>query len=359
MVRRALRQRAQGLGDAHDATIERQFGAEQMQLLEIEAQRPLALHGERLRRHVGRDEGIAVAVAADPAPHAQEGRHVEIAPGRIDAAQAILQVGVEDGQSMKEGVVVVGEAVGDLVDHPEALAAHQAGLPQGEHGTAQRPAVGGELLRRELHAVALVEQLRNLHLAVDRALATDFRRMRRQDRAAERVGEERLQLSARDAGVAGAIERVGHGALAGQRFGHGIGTGAADVMLVFGEVGEMREIAEGPDDAQRLVRRQAAHDGLQFLSGGLVGLAVELDSGAPDAFDELEHRVTFLGAYRVAQDAPEQPDVVAQREVLLGRFAGVQGFHGRQHNTSCGAGFDIRVNRLRWHTNCMHSGQFA
>ena len=90
---------------------------------------------------------------------------------------------------------------------------------------------------------------------------------------------------------------------------------------------------------QRLVGRQAAHDRLQFLPGGLVGVAVELDSGAPYAFDELEHRVAFLGPHRVAQDAPEQPDVVAQRQVLLGRFAVVQGFHGPHHNTTRGRRF--------------------
>ena len=98
-------------------------------------------------------------------------------------------------------------------------------------------------------------------------------------------------------------------------------------MLVLGDVGEVREIAEGADDAERLVGRQAAHDRLQLLPGGLVGVAVELDAGAPDVFDELEHRIALLGAHRVAQDAPEQPDVVAQREVLVGRFAVVQGFH--------------------------------
>ncbi len=183
--------------------------------------------------------------------------------------------------------------------------------------------------------------------------------MRRQDRAAQSVGEECLQLFPGEAGVAGAIERVGHRALPRRRLGHGVGTGAADVVLVFGEVGEMREIAESPDDAQRLIRRQAAHDRLQLLPGGLVGVAMELDSGASDVFDEFEHRIAFLGSHRVAQDAPEQPYVVAQRQVLLGRFGVVQGFHGRHHNTSCGSGFDIRVGPLRWHTNCMHFGQFA
>ena len=165
--------------------------------------------------------------------------------------------------------------------------------------------------------------------------------------------------SARNAGAAGAIERVGHRALPRRRLGHRVGTGAADVVLVLGEVGEMGEIAERPDDTQRLPRRQAAHDGLQFLPGGLVGVAMELHAGAPYVFDQLEHRIALLGPHRVAQDAPEQPYVVAQRQVLVGRFAVVQGFHRLHHNTTRGPGFDIRVEALRWHTNCMKSGQFA
>jgi hypothetical protein len=57
-----------------------------VELFEMVAQRPLALQGERLARDVGRDEGIAVPVAADPAAHAQERRHGNVPPGRVDAA---------------------------------------------------------------------------------------------------------------------------------------------------------------------------------------------------------------------------------------------------------------------------------
>ena len=170
-----------------------------MQFLEIEAHGALALHGERLARDVGGDEGIAVAVAADPASHAQEGRHLDVLPGRVGGAEQALEIGVEQRQRAQEGVVVVGQPVGDLVDDAQTRAAHQAGLPQREHVAAQRPAVGGELLRRELDPVALVEQAGDLHLAVDRALAADLRRMRRQHRAAQGVVEEALQLLARHA----------------------------------------------------------------------------------------------------------------------------------------------------------------
>ena len=42
---------------------------------------------QRLARHLGGDEGIAVAVAADPASHAQEGRHVDALPRRVGGAE--------------------------------------------------------------------------------------------------------------------------------------------------------------------------------------------------------------------------------------------------------------------------------
>ena len=142
--------------------------------------------------------------------------------------------------------------------------------------------------------------------------------MRRQHGAAERVGEEGLQPLAGNAGLRGAAERIGHRARRRRRLGHGVGPRAADLVLVLGDVGEVREVAEGADDADRLVRRQAAHGGLQFLPRRLVGIAVEQHAGASDVLDQLEHRIAFLVAHRLAEDAPEQPRVVAQRHVLLG-----------------------------------------
>ncbi len=73
----------------------------------------------------------------------------------------------------------------------------------------------------------------------------------------------------------------------------------------------MREIAKGPDDPDGLIRRQAGHDGLQLLPGGLVGVAVELDGGAADVLDEPKHPLALLGTHGVPQDSPEQPYGVA------------------------------------------------
>ena len=51
---------------------------------------------------------------------------------------------------------------------------------------------------------------------------------------------------------------------------------------------------------------------------GAVVVAVEPDRGLPDALDQVEHVGAFLVAHGVAEDAPEQPDVVAQRRILIG-----------------------------------------
>src|SRR6478752_4852807 len=69
---------------ADAGAVERELGAEQMQLVEVEVDHPLALHLDRLAQHLGVDERIAVTVAPDPAPHADEGRQLGVVPARIE-----------------------------------------------------------------------------------------------------------------------------------------------------------------------------------------------------------------------------------------------------------------------------------
>jgi hypothetical protein len=51
-----------------------------MQLLEIKVDDLAALHAERLAQHVCVHEWVAVAITADPRPHAEEGRKLGTAP---------------------------------------------------------------------------------------------------------------------------------------------------------------------------------------------------------------------------------------------------------------------------------------
>jgi hypothetical protein len=98
-------------------------------------------------------------------------------------------------------------------------------------------------------------------------------------------------------------------------------------MLVLGDIGQMREVAERADNADRLLGRQAADGILQLLPGGGLGIATEAKGGLPDLFDELEGALAFLRAHRLAEDAPEVPNVVAQRRIPVPVFAIVCGNH--------------------------------
>ena len=328
-VRRLLRQRTQPVRDPDHAAIERQISAQLMQLIEVEPQHASALPPQRLAQGFGRHERIAVAIAADPAADAEERLDLDAVPRRVDAAEVILEIGIEARQLAKESVVVVGEAVDHFIDHPQPRAAQDAGLPQGQDGAAQGLVVGCELFRGERAAVALVEQPRDLHLAVDRAATADLRRMGGQDRGALGRRKECLQLPARQPGCAGARQGMRHRAFARRGVGHGMRPGPADVVLVFGDIGEMREIPERPDDADRLLGRQAADRALQLLPGGFVRVAMEAKCRLTERLDDVERLRALLEADRVPENAPEQTDVLAQRRVLLQIFAVGQGIHGQ------------------------------
>ena len=97
-----------------------------------------------------------------------------------------------------------------------------------------------------------------------------------------------------------------------------LATHLADVVLILGDVGKMREIAEGADDKHGLVRRHAVEDGLQFATRRLVVVTMKADRGLADAFDQIEHGFSFLIAHGIAENASEQPDVVAQPRIERG-----------------------------------------
>jgi hypothetical protein len=107
----------------------------------------------------------------------------------------------------------------------------------------------------------------------------------------------------------------------------------ADVMLVFGDIGEVREVAEGAADQDGVVGREIIEDCLQLLTRALVLVAAEPDGRLPDALDGREHRLAFLLAHGIAEDAPDQADIITQRLVLIGQLVR---FHALQHRLARG-----------------------
>ncbi|MGX1321105.1 hypothetical protein AB7M17_004558 [Bradyrhizobium sp. USDA 377] len=316
-VRRALRQRAQLLRDVGEMGCDRQLRAEDVQLVQIELHHPARLQPQRAAHDIGGDEGIAVAVAADPAAHAQE--RGKLAHRLLALFQPVLQHVDQPRHLAQEGVVVERQAVADLVEHGELGPAEQIGLPQCQHLATELLVAGGGLVRGQRDALAAIEQAGDLHFAVHGALAADLGRMRGQDRADERGLEEVAELVGADARRLGMRQRfrqhAGAAALGGAAGAH-----LADVVLVLGDVGKVREIAEGADDPHSLGGRHAVEDLLELAAGEPVLVAVEPDRGLPDALDQVEHVGALLVAHGVAQDAPEQADVVAQPGIRFQRL---------------------------------------
>jgi hypothetical protein len=137
-------------------------------------------------------------------------------------------------------------------------------------------------------------------------------------RADQGIGEEAVEPVGADTSLLRTVEGMRQAAFARWRAGQVVRAGAADVVQVLGDVGEVREVAEGADDPGGLLGRQAIEHGLELGPRGLVLVAMEADRGLADALDQGEHGLTFLGPHRVAEDGAEQADVLAQRQVLGG-----------------------------------------
>ena len=225
---------------------------------------------------------------------------------------------------MQERIIVERQPVGDLVQHGELGAAEQIGLPQRQHLAAQLLVGRLGLLRRQLHPFALVEKRRDLHLAIHRALAPDFGRMRCQHRADLGIPEKSPEIGGAEAGVAGMGQGLRQHTGVRTAAGRGRRAHLADVVLVFGDVGEMRKIAEGAHDAHGLADRHAVEDGLELAPRQTVLVAVETDRGLANALDQVEGVGAFLVPHGVAEDTAEQPYIVAQPGIFFRRQASAE-----------------------------------
>jgi hypothetical protein len=99
-----------------------------VQLAEAVFQSPAALRPQRRAQYLLGDERVAIAIAADPAAYAQEGGEA-VRERHARACKLLFEVGVEARQFRQERIVVIGEAVGHLVDYAEAGYAQQICLP--------------------------------------------------------------------------------------------------------------------------------------------------------------------------------------------------------------------------------------
>ena len=160
-----------------------------------------------------------------------------------------------------------------------------------------------------------VEQPGDRAFRVQQALALHLGGVGGQHRRDQAVAQAVGDLCRRDAGFAQQMAGPAEAARPVVLF-HLVRGAAPDVVAVFRDVGEMREIAEGALDRDGLRRGQAAQQGIELVPGVLVGIALGGHAQAADALDALEDLDAFLFADGVAEDLAEQADVFDERRVL-------------------------------------------
>ena len=88
------------------------------------------------------------------------------------------------------------------------------------------------------------------------------------------------------------------------------------MVLILGDVGEVREIAVGTNDLVRAPPRETVERGFKLTACGLVLVPVEADGSLTDTLDDREYRLAFLLPDRIAEKASQKADIVAQGKVL-------------------------------------------
>jgi hypothetical protein len=217
--------------------------------------------------------------------------------------------------------VVVAERVLDLVGHAELGGAQHARLPQLRDARAdQRLVLGALALGAQL--VARADQLGDGALGAEDALALHLGRVGGQHRADVGVAQRLRDLAGADVGSGQALEAHRQRAFLQVALALVV-LAPAHVVAILGDVGQVREVAEGADHADGLVTRQILEQAIERAAGLGVAFQPVGHRELAHAFDQLERLLAFLLADGVAEDAAEQADVLHQRAVLLGGVAGV------------------------------------
>src|SRR5208337_775217 len=111
-------------------------------------------------------------------------------------------------------------------------------------------------------------------------------------------------------------------------------------MHVLGDIPKMQEIAEGADDGERLLGREASQQQIELLFGFSVALSARRDGKAADRLDALKGLDAFMLANGLAEQASEQAHVLLQ-PVAFWRLGLVR--RRRRFGVWGGAGFDLHV----------------
>ncbi len=319
-----------------------------MHFCQVVAQGHIALAGQgvfqRLRCHIG----VAVAVPANPLAHAQKA-------GNGLAGQGFFQLGIKLGDFAQKSRFVIAQRVLDLVGHREFGEAQQAGLPQLHHSRTDLLLIGRQFFGRQgvfsgidggsacLDGIALGQQVGDVTLSVQNAFALHLGGVRGEHWGHVAGGQHVRDAFGRDACPAQPLQRHIDAALL--RVASPLVDGAAaDVVAVFGQVGQVAEISKGTDHAHGAVTRQAFEQFLQGFVGLLVGVAPESHRELANLLNQFISLWALLRADHIAQNSTEQPDVFDQRTFTVAFV--VAGFGGADMQRGSGGFGDLFHRRV-------------
>jgi hypothetical protein len=281
-----------------------EFGAQCVNRVEIVAQHCLRRPREGKLERLGADEGIAVAVAADPGAGAQEARR--------PPPQRPLPSRIERRQYGKEYVAQIGQSGVDLVGDIEPLAAQRPGLPKerdtGEYRLLDQLAVGGF----GAAGVPLAHQLGDAVPVIDHALAPHFGGMggqhRHDQRALEKGGDGVVLYAVR--------------AQRGERLGEAGARLLRSALAVFGEIGEHREQHEAADEGEGVVEAERTQ---AEVAAPRIEPPVAVDGSGADRLDAVEQLLPAVAADHVAEQRAEKMNVgvLADRPAAAARGGGL------------------------------------
>jgi hypothetical protein len=309
-----IRQRADAGIDGGMFGRDRQFGAQRVHGVHVEDEHRFAGPPQSGAQAVRGDEGIAVAIAADPAAGPQEARHA-FSEGAVPAL-------VERRDGGQEDVAQVAERGFHLVGDVQALAAQHAGLPQQRDLPRDRvvdPVAVGRLVRT---GILQPHQVRDTVAMIDHALAAHLGRVRGEHGRDERMAEQLQHHVAADPLSLQPSQRGRH---VRALFG-------GDPLAILGQIGEHRKEHEAAHEIERLVERQAGEQHLDRIA--VAAVAMPFHRGPADRLRRLEQRLAAVSADHLAQLCAEEADV------------GVVG-DGRQGGGGAGHKRDAALRRKR------------
>ena len=134
--------------------------------------RDRGLHFDSEPEHLGRDERVAVAVAADPGAHRDRTRVGDRAAESTFGE--FLDIVLERRDRLEDARPVVAQGLVDLVTDPELRQADLGGLPQRQDFEPHEVVELGEFARALTGSCSASEQLGHGVHVVEHGLAADF-----------------------------------------------------------------------------------------------------------------------------------------------------------------------------------------